>query len=70
MNYTLFAKDLSLKTCNRLYFNSVLFDFTEMWIRAIIVALGDENVKNGTTIVALGNENVKNRATIIALCTC
>ncbi len=69
MNYALFTKHLSLKTCNRLYFNNVLIDFTETSIRATILALGDENVKNRATILALGDENVKNRATILALCT-
>ncbi len=69
MNYTLFAKHLSLKARNTLYINSVLIDFTEMLSRATIVALGDENVKKGATIVAVRDENVKNRATILALCT-
>ncbi len=67
--HLLFAKDFSLKACNRRYFNSVLMDFTEMLNRATILALGDENVKNGATILALGDENVRNRATILALCT-
>ena len=55
MNYTLLAKHLSLNQCNRLYFNSVLIDFTEMLIRVTIVTLGDENIKNRVSVCKESN---------------